>query len=111
MASTYRYKRLDLATDSIRLVRILKGEALQPIECELFETYLDQVEDIPYEALSYVWGDKESINKIRIDGFSFTVTENLFEALSNLRLSQEDRLLWIDAICIDQSHHVVSTNE
>lgn len=107
MDSSYQYKRLDHSTDAIRLIRILKGHK-DPIECEMFETCLDQVEGVPYEALSYVWGNKESTNKILVDGYPFTVTENLFEALSNLRQFGEDRLLWIDAICIDQSHDAVS---
>lgn len=107
MESCYKYKRLDLATDAIRLIRILKGDTGY-IECELFETNLNEVEGIPYEALSYVWGNKESGERIWVDGCQFTVTENLCEALSNLRQPREDRLLWIDAICIDQSHHAVS---
>lgn len=109
MDSSYRYKRLDLASDAIRLVRIFKGGEYQPIECEIFETYLNQVEGVPYEALSYVWGNKKARDKIRVDGCRFPVTENLYEALSNLRLPREDRLLWVDAMCIDQSHNAVSS--
>lgn len=74
----------------------------------MVETSLSQVQDSPYEALSYVWGNKDSTEKIRVNSCPFTVTENLFEALSNLRQSWGDRLIWIDAICIDQSHHAVS---
>lgn len=107
MDSYYKYERLNLATDAIRLIRLLKGDT-SPIECEIFESYLDQVESVPYEALSYVWGNKESTDKIRVNGCLFTVTENLFEVLSYLRNSKKDRLLWVDAICIDQSHHAVS---
>lgn len=107
MDLTYRYKRLDLGTDAIRLIRVLKGDK-GPIECEMFETYINKVEGVPYEAVSYVWGNKVSADKIWVDGHLFTVTQNLFEALSNLRQSGEDRLLWIDAICIDQSHPAVS---
>ncbi|KAK8093464.1 hypothetical protein PG997_000149 [Apiospora hydei] len=33
------------------------------------------------------------------------VTHNLFEALSSLRLRDMDRLLWIDALCINQHDH------
>lgn len=72
----------------------------------MFETYLNRVEGV-YEALSYVWGTEESKEKIWVDGCLFTVTENLFEALSNLRPAGEDRLLWIDALYIHQSHHAV----
>lgn len=107
MSSSYRYKRLDHSTNAIRLLRILKGAA-GPIGCEMSETYLNEVEGVPYEALSYVWGNEESAEKILVDGCEFTVTENLFEALSNLRQPEDDRLLWVDAICIDQSYDAVS---
>lgn len=74
----------------------------------MFETDLRQAHPVPYEALSYVWGKEKSTDKIRVDGYPFTVTENLYQALSNLRRSGEDRVLWVDAICINQSNHWVS---
>lgn len=108
MAQSYKYNRIDLATDAIRLVRLLTGDEGQPIKCEIFETYLHQVEGVPYEALSYVWGNKQSADVICLDGCPFEVTENLYEALTHLRRPDQDRVLWIDAICIDQSHNAVS---
>lgn len=108
MASIYKYNRIDLATDAIRLIRLQRGYQKQPIECEVFETYLHQVEGVPYEALSYVWGTGQSKDWIWVDGCRFQVTENLYEALVHLRRPREDRVLWIDAICIDQSHNAVS---
>lgn len=107
MASTYKYTRIDLATDAIRLVRLLRGVQSQPIECEIFETYLHQVEGVPYEALSYVWGIKGSADPIWLNGHQFELTENLHEALVHLRRPDEDRVLWVDAICIDQRHNAV----
>lgn len=107
MDSPYQYQRLDLATDAIRLIRILKGDK-GPIECEMLETHLNNVEKHPYEALSYVWGNSVPPYKIWVNGFPLAVTRNLFEALSNLRQPGEDRLFWIDAICIDQHHLAVS---
>lgn len=111
MAQCYKYNRIDLATDAIRIVRLLKGEEGQPIKCEIFETYLHQVEGVPYEALSYVWGATKSADVICLDGCPFEVTENLYEALTHLRRPDEDRILWIDAICIDQKHSAVSEYE
>lgn len=109
MGSDYKYKRLDLGTDAIRLIRLHMGRG-GSIQCDMFETYLSELEGVPYEALSYVWGDKESADRIWVNGCLFTVTANLFEALSNLRQPGEDRLLWVDAICIDQNHPAVSNN-
>lgn len=110
MSSPYRYRRIDLATDAIRLVRLVQGVESQPIQCEVFETYLHQAEGVPYEALSYVWGAREATDNIFLDGCPFTVTENLYQALECLRQPDEDRLLWIDAICIDQSDDAVSSS-
>jgi len=108
MDTTYKYNRIDLATDAIRLVRLLKGDQSQPIQCQMFETFLHQIEGVPYEALSYVWGTRISADRIWLDGCEFGVTENLHEALIHLRRPDEDRVLWVDAICIDQSHNGVS---
>lgn len=110
MTSPYSYRRIDLATDAIRLVRLVQGVESQPIQCEVFETYLHQAEGVPYEALSYVWGTREAADKISLDGCPVTVTENLYQALECLRQPNEDRLLWVDAICIDQSHDAVSSS-
>lgn len=125
-SSCYKYERIDLATDAIRLVRLLKGDNDETIRCKLFQTYLSSSstvgsgEDdehaaarrepmgVPYEALSYTWGRKISDDKILLDGYEFEVTENLYHALKNLRQADQDRILWIDAICIDQGHNAVS---
>lgn len=107
MASHYKFKRLDLDTNAIRLVRILKGDTGQPIECTMFQTLLNP-EGIPYEALSYAWGPKDPEHHIWVNGCLFRVRRNLFQALADLRRPDEERVLWIDAICIDQSNAAVS---
>ena len=66
--------------------------------------------DIPYSALSYVWGGSEKTNCIQLDNCCMPVTKNLFDALTQLRkLAVSARLqrlrLWVDAICIDQDNN------
>lgn len=100
----YKYDRIALSTDAIRLLRLLKGFPAEPIQCELFETFLHQMEGVPYKALSYAWGDSPVAYKISINDRRSLVKENLHMALLALRQTDEDRLLWIDAICIDQSN-------
>lgn len=63
---------------------------------------------VPYEALSYTWGSNVSSDKIWLGFQQVEVTENLYFALKNLRQTAQDRILWIDALCIDQTHHAVS---
>src|SRR5699024_9944047 len=55
-----------------------------------------------YGALSYVWGIDVKPQSIMLDGCTFPVTSNLHAALINLRDHQIDRVLWVDAISINQ---------
>ena len=101
----YKYNPIDLEGPAIRLVRLLKGNFTDGILCELFDAWLHQAEGgIPYEALSYTWGSTEKTAKITMNGFTMGVTENLYVALQHLRLDDSDRILWVDAICINQEH-------
>jgi ankyrin repeat protein len=107
----YRYTPLDLDERSFRLLRLLKGNK-GPIRCEIFHAQLDDTEDIiPYDALSYTWGDQSNLREIEIHTTTFhvdmtvlSVTENLHVALQHIRQREEDRILWIDAICINQEN-------
>lgn len=57
-----------------------------------------------YDALSYVWGNPDEKLPIFIHKHSFDVTINLGAALSHLRNHSIERILWVDAICIDQAN-------
>jgi hypothetical protein len=91
---------------AIRLLR-LEGGAGRIHGC-LFKGFLhksgDGLNGLPYDALSYTWGTNEKTKPIILNGKRFMVTENLYSVLQCLRFKNEDRILWIDAICIDQSH-------
>jgi hypothetical protein len=89
---------------AIRLVQLIKGDGYE-IECHLLKAFVNEV-GIPYEALSYAWGDTAKTKQILLNNRRFLVTENLFIALQHLRLEDEDRILWIDAICIDQTQNL-----
>lgn len=43
------------------------------------------------------------VDQIEVDGQRLWTTENLYIALQYLRSRDQDRILWIDAICINQS--------
>jgi hypothetical protein len=55
-----------------------------------------------FEALSYVWGDPLITRQIKLNSQPFRVTENLEAALRRLRHDDRARIMWIDAICINQ---------
>ncbi|KAK7909238.1 heterokaryon incompatibility protein-domain-containing protein [Apiospora marii] len=111
----FQYTPLNLDRPALRLVH-LKAATDDPtkhpallidpiIECELIEAFYD-VDFVPdYEAVSYTWGDANNTRKISLDGSGFSVTHNLWSLLHDLRYQSEDRVLWIDAICIDQGNH------
>ncbi len=103
--TTYTYDPLDLSKQSIRLVRLLNGTFGDDLLCEIFQTWLHQAEGlVPYEALSYTWGNAERTAAIHVGQCTLEITPNLHEALQRLRLPDEDRIFWIDAISIDQGN-------
>lgn len=99
-ASDIIYSPLRLDSRQIRIAYIMKGSRDDPIEVNLLRTSLDALPS--YEALSYVWGKDQSSGKLTLNGQCIKITPNLQGALVQLRSSTEDRLTWIDAICINQ---------
>lgn len=57
-----------------------------------------------YEALSYAWGSGEKPHVIHFrDGSYARITASLHTALQHLRYTNMPRLLWADALCINQA--------
>jgi hypothetical protein len=105
--TTYRHAPLSPEKESIRLLRLLPHEdESADIQCELFEYSLQRLcqGNHLYEALSYVWGNPDEKLPIFIGKQRFDVTVNLHAALSRLRNHSIERILWIDAIGIDQEN-------
>jgi Heterokaryon incompatibility protein (HET) len=91
-------------TDSIRVLILRPGEKFTPIRISLHEV---RFEDAPqYEALSYTWatedGDASLSQKIDCEGSTIRITKTCEAALRRLREKDNDRALWVDAICINQ---------
>ena len=96
-----------LLPDSIRLLRLLPHEDKNaPIQCELFDYSLQESDKRMhlYEALSYVWGDSDNPRSISIGEHDLPVTKNLHTALLHLRNFSLKRIIWVDAICINQEN-------
>ncbi|KAF2266666.1 HET-domain-containing protein [Lojkania enalia] len=98
--------------DSIRLVQLHAGKPGEEIKCSLETRSLDK--NIPsYEALSYVWGSKDSTKRITCIGHGQTrITQNLCNALERVRDCKRSKRIWCDQICVwqdndaDKSHQV-----
>lgn len=104
--SAYQYSPLPPGPNNVRLLRILPARGNNaPIRCRLFDYSLsDQRKGGHlYEALSYVWGITDKSQTIFIDDQYLAVTANLHEALLHLRDTAIERIVWIDAICINQA--------
>src|ERR1700761_802686 len=102
----YHYTQLS-HPENIRLLRLLPNkESKKELRCELFEYPLGDSDKLtrPYEALSYFWGSQRNPQSILVDNSSFKITQNLHDALSTLQDYVIPRIIWVDAICIDQMH-------
>lgn len=117
MTSSYQYQPLGSPSTEIRLLELLPGRGT--IECQLRITDLASARNT-YEPISYCWNSysrkgwpictykekKKKENKsvrVRVDGFGFHITKSLAAALRQIRLMSGVRVLWADAICINQS--------
>ncbi|KAI1114124.1 heterokaryon incompatibility protein-domain-containing protein [Nemania sp. NC0429] len=106
-SKSIKYKYDDIESiqgvDHIRILSLTASESFtDPINVSLSTVSL--VNPPTYEALSYCWGDASDLGLIFCDDKPFPVTKNLESALRHLRQSQGDRVLWIDAICINQEN-------
>jgi hypothetical protein len=70
------------------------------VSCDLFHACLDEKPD--FEALSYTWGDPNDTIEISLHGSTHTITRNLDSAFRHLRYPDRSRVLWVDALCINQ---------
>jgi hypothetical protein len=104
---SHPYSFLTPDGDNIRLLRLLPSEdKAAPLRCKLHDYSLQKLGPRThlYEALSYVWGDVRKTSPIYVDNNQFPVTVNLYAALFRLRDHSFERIMWIDAICINQEN-------
>ena len=96
------YKPLNVERREIRLLHIKPSLKLkeQP-QCFLETASLD--DDPQFEALSYAWGDPNLTRPIRLENREWYATNNLEAGLRYLRSPSEDMVIWVDALCIDES--------
>ncbi|KAH8597552.1 heterokaryon incompatibility protein-domain-containing protein [Bisporella sp. PMI_857] len=94
----------------IRLLYLAPGTEGEPVIANLSVFAL--AHSPPYEALSYVWGHSGDHEPIEVNSNTIHVTKNLKAALVRVRYADRPRVVWADAICINQrdikerGHHV-----
>ncbi|KAI1819221.1 heterokaryon incompatibility protein-domain-containing protein [Xylaria intraflava] len=97
------YGALNEERREIRLLNLHPSASFDgTIQCSLFNVFLGSPPE--YEALSYVWGPLEFTQDILVEGQPFQITENLECALRHLRHASSARVIWVDALCINQAN-------
>ncbi|KAI1179073.1 heterokaryon incompatibility protein-domain-containing protein [Nemania sp. FL0916] len=105
-ARDFQYRALIPARHEIRLLELLPGKPNSRVKARLFHVSLD---DAPhFDALSYMWGRPRPTYDIKLmysaeQSTSFPIGRNLRRALDNIRFPDRPRVIWVDAICINQA--------
>lgn len=98
----YEYIPLHPKEPSLRLLVLKKGNG-QDLQGEIVHTsFVHNVR--PYEAVSYAWGPGFMVDTISLSGRRLPIAFNLSLILQDLRSPYKDRVLWVDAVCIDQGN-------
>lgn len=99
----YRNLRLDSSQKDIRVLKILPGRQDEPLFTVLQVKSLNGTMKRPYDCLSYVWGNVRDTEPITVNNKVLHVTKNLVRCLRHLRHQKQELVLWVDAVCINQS--------
>jgi hypothetical protein len=86
---------------AFRLLILDPGHISHPVSIRL--QVVERASAPAYDAISYVWGEPSHKVTIACDGRPFEITFNLYWALVRIRSESQRRILWADAICINQS--------
>ena len=99
----YQYSALDMDGQrlQIRLFELLPGAKNEPLRGRI--RTIDFGPEAEYDAVSYIWGDPTPRYPLMVDDNQvICIATNLRKALLGLRLPKLSRILWVDAICINQ---------
>jgi hypothetical protein len=86
--------------NEFRLLVLEPGKGSDKVSCRLVNVVVSW--RTRYEALSYTWGNSGITEEMMCNGHKKQVTDNLQVALRNLRFVDRPRILWVDALCINQ---------
>jgi hypothetical protein len=97
------YEALPLSHGQIRVLEVAAASGDEIAECTMKRISLLDDPVPAYETISYCWGAPRDPSTIKLNGYLTPVPASSEAAVRRMRLSDRPRLLWIDAICIDQS--------
>jgi hypothetical protein len=97
------YLKTPIDARMIRLLTVHDHDSQGSLHCSLSTTRLDNLPD--FIALSYTWGEEEATREIFVNGLRVMIRRNLHDFLDTVaNRTLRGELLFIDAICIDQSN-------
>jgi len=97
----YTYDPLPDEQGYFRYIVLKPGSGDDLLYCDI---HIARIDDVSYEAISYVWGSEEEPEAILRGENMIPITVNLHAALARLRLPNKTSVLWADSICIDQDN-------
>ena len=106
LQTPFKYERLE--DDEIRLLHLhpFSGHgSAKTLSADLKTVRLQQNESLAsteFEALSYFWGTENADRTLFLNKIPFFIRPNLDAALREFCKGKTERVLWIDAICINQ---------
>ena len=104
----YRYSPIDKKASEIRLMTVLPCAFEAKVRVTIRIARLSRSLKSIYEALSYTWGSTTDLDYVYVQEDegekALAITRNLAEALRYLRYEDRPRVLWIDAIGVDQNN-------
>ncbi|KAF5497478.1 Heterokaryon incompatibility protein 6, OR allele [Colletotrichum siamense] len=89
----------------IRAIHLLPSQSFDAqLQCYIREIDIDQEDALTFEAISYTWGEPKFCRTLHVNRHEscFRITQSLFDALCRFRLKDRPRILWADAVCINQ---------
>ncbi|KAI0966065.1 heterokaryon incompatibility protein-domain-containing protein [Xylaria arbuscula] len=96
----YKYSAIK-APRTIRVMHLHPGAETDPVLFSLVTTSLDPAPD--FEAVSYCWGTAQDKRQVTCNDASVYITNSLFTGLLHFRHADRPRILWADAVCINQA--------
>jgi len=99
------YETVPLPLGSSTNFRVLSTEPCSKPEDEIFCNLQVKTMKPPptYIALSYTWGEPSPTRTIQLNGKPFQVRQNLWDFLVEARSRALTIMIWVDALCIDQT--------
>lgn len=104
------YSYVALEEDKIRLLHLEPGFLDEPLRAKLVTVPLNGVRR-SFEALSYAWESNLTMSLIHTPDGQIALTQSLDRALRRLRLPDRVRILWADAVCINQKDNVEKSSQ